>query len=330
MSIEEATQLLADLEPTGRHRVMDLVADTGIKVDGWAVKRGGLPVANPAASPAYCYEWAFGTEQETVTLCVWHDNLEVDGNQIVYRGNLRRLAAELESRTHDRRESEDFRSRAKSQASRARDFDLRCQDAWRLKQMIRFILLKGERAREVSLGRDSSKVEFRRLDPEPWTLLSYDMLTGDTNFVRGARNTELLPAPESEPDSEEVFEPVSPTYVDQFDLDANPERREASGTVWIRSAQVRADVLARAAGCCEACGTPGFRMANGALYLETHHVIPLSTSGPDAMWNVVAVCANDHRIAHYSEVREDWRDRMIEQLSTLYPHVRERLRALCL
>jgi predicted HNH restriction endonuclease len=63
----------------------------------------------------------------------------------------------------------------------------------------------------------------------------------------------------------------------------------------------------------------GFRMANGAIYLETHHVIPLSEKGLDVVWNVVAVCPNDHRIAHYGVEREAWRHRMLRHLSLLYP-----------
>jgi 5-methylcytosine-specific restriction protein A len=323
MSSEDAVQTLTALEPTERHRVMDMVAATGISVDAWAVKRGGLPVASPAANPAYCYEWAFGTEMEPVTLCVWHETLAVEGDQVVYRSNLRRAASELESRASDRFETDEFRSRAKSQAKRARDFDIRCQQAWNRKQPVRMILLKGDRARESSFGQDSSKVEFRRLDPEPWTLVSYDWNTGDALFVRSLPVVDL---PQADPVIEEVSVPI---YVDQFDLGAVPERREATGTVWIRSAQVRAAVLARAAGCCEACGNPGFPMSSGAVYLETHHVIQLSSNGPDAVWNVVAVCANDHRMAHFAEAREAWRDKMIDHLSGLYPHARAPLRSLC-
>lgn len=321
--MEAASRTLAALEPSERHRVMDMVAATGISVDAWAVKRGGLPVANPAANPAYCYEWAFGTESEPVTLCIWHETLAVEGERLVYRGNLRRAARDLESRASDRFETEEFRSRAKSQAKRARDFDVRVQHAWTQKKPVRMILLKGERASESSLGHDSSKVEFRRLDPEPWTLVSYDWETGDTLFVRG-----VVAADRPHSKDSVIEENPEPVYVDQFDLDAVPEKRDVTGAVWTRSAQVRAAVLARAAGCCEACGTPGFRMASGAVYLETHHVIPLSAKGPDAVWNVVAVCPNDHRMAHFADVRDAWQDRMIAHLSGLYPQVRDRLRAL--
>ncbi len=321
MGNTDLTASLTLLEPTERHRVMDLVAATGVSIESWAVKRGGLPVANPAANPAFCYEWAFGEESEPVVLCVWHETLVIEDDRIVYRGNLRRSASELESRSNDRFQSDDLRSRAKSQAKRARDFDIRCQDAWRLKRPVRLILLKGERASENNLGRDSSKVEYRLLDSEPWMLASYDMFTGEIHLVRGespaGEETSHASSGAALGLDKETIE-MQP-YLDQFDMVEAPQRREVQGSGYIRSALVRAEVLRRAAGVCEACGDSGFRMANGAIYLETHHVVPLSQSGPDVVWNVVAVCANDHRVAHFGELREEWRSRMIDHLSRCYP-----------
>ncbi len=319
MSSADLRAVLADLEPVQRHRVMDLVEASGISVAGWAIKQGGLPVANPSANPAYCYEWAFGAKGEPIALCVWHDGLLVDGDQLDYRGNLRQLALRLEAKATDRWEPAKHRNRAKSQARRARDFDIRCQDAWREKLPVRFILLKGEQADDSALGRDSSLVEFRRLDQEPWHLSQYDMMTGDFRFVRGFAVEES--AVEAEVAGTDVYEQIAleQPYVDQFDVVEKLEKRELQGSSYVRSAQVRAEVLVRAAGLCEACGEQGFRMANGAIYLETHHVVPLSQSGPDVKWNVVAVCANDHRIAHFGENREGWRNHMIEHLSKCYP-----------
>lgn len=319
MSNATLASLLTELEPVQRHRVMDLVEASGISVAVWAIKQGGLPVANPSANPAYCYEWAFGEKGEPIALCVWHDGLQVDGEELNYRGNLRQLALRLEAKSTDRYEPEKNRNRAKSQARRARDFDIRCQDAWREKLPVRFILLKGEQADDSALGRDSSLVEFRRLDQEPWHLAHYDMMTGDFRFVRGsAMEGAAVEAGVAGTDADDHVALEQP-YADQFDVVEPPEKREVQGSSYIRSAQVRAEVLVRAAGVCDACGEHGFRMANGAIYLETHHVVPLSQSGPDAVWNVVAVCANDHRIAHFGESRDEWRSRMIDHLATCYP-----------
>jgi 5-methylcytosine-specific restriction protein A len=73
------------------------------------------------------------------------------------------------------------------------------------------------------------------------------------------------------------------------------------GSAYQRDAEVRAYVLKRAKGKCEYCGIPGFAMAGGRRYLETHHVISLANQGPDRVDNVIAVCANDHRQAHYGD-----------------------------
>jgi 5-methylcytosine-specific restriction protein A len=318
MSTTDLSEVLQSLEPNERHRVMDLVAQAGINIEPWAIKQGGVAVAVPSANPKYCYEWAFGTGSEPVALCVWHSSLVIEGDNIIYRGNLRQLGIGLESRANDRFETDQFKSRAKKQAARARDFDIHCQDAWRLKLPIRFILLKGDMADSENLGQDSSKVEYRRLDPEPWSLVSYDIKTGDSYFVRGQATPEAVSelsideASTSETTDNHIF-------VDQFSAESHPEKRLVESEAFVRSAIVRAQVLNRAGGVCEACSQAGFRMANGSVYLETHHVIPLSENGPDKVWNIVAICANDHRIAHYCEIRDEWKARMVEHLISYYP-----------
>ena len=77
-----------------------------------------------------------------------------------------------------------------------------------------------------------------------------------------------------------------------------------------RSEAVRAYVLARADGTCEACGQPApFRTATGRLYLETHHIRRLSDAGPDDPRWVIALCPNCHRRAHHGEDKADFRNR---------------------
>lgn len=89
------------------------------------------------------------------------------------------------------------------------------------------------------------------------------------------------------------------------DLDAPlgntlPDRRDtAGGSRILRDAMVRRYVLRRAAGLCELCGAPGFVMDGGTPYLECHHVHGLAAGGPDTVDNVIALCANHHRQAHY-------------------------------
>jgi 5-methylcytosine-specific restriction enzyme A len=69
-----------------------------------------------------------------------------------------------------------------------------------------------------------------------------------------------------------------------------------------RSFAIKAYVLARAAGKCEACGKDApFRTRAGTPYLEPHHIRRLSDGGPDHPQWVLGVCPNCHRRAHYSE-----------------------------
>lgn len=67
-----------------------------------------------------------------------------------------------------------------------------------------------------------------------------------------------------------------------------------------RSDALRAYVLRRARGVCEACGKPApFHRRDGSPYLEPHHTRRLSDGGPDHPRWVGAVCANCHREIHH-------------------------------
>jgi 5-methylcytosine-specific restriction protein A len=83
--------------------------------------------------------------------------------------------------------------------------------------------------------------------------------------------------------------------------------REAKRRVFDRSAAVRAYVLRRADGHCEACGQPApFTTSAGLPYLEPHHIRRVSDGGPDDPAWVAGVCPNCHRRAHYSADREEF------------------------
>lgn len=68
-----------------------------------------------------------------------------------------------------------------------------------------------------------------------------------------------------------------------------------------RNPDVVAEVLIRAQGACEVCGSPApfTRKSNGSPYLEVHHVAQLAHGGDDTVENAIAVCPNCHRQQHY-------------------------------
>ena len=79
----------------------------------------------------------------------------------------------------------------------------------------------------------------------------------------------------------------------------DPDYQKAMRGSYKRNPVVRMAVLKRAAGKCEFCGIVPFAKVGGAAYLETHHIISLAEQGPDRLSNVIALCANHHREAHF-------------------------------
>lgn len=96
-----------------------------------------------------------------------------------------------------------------------------------------------------------------------------------------------------------------------------PETTPVSGVIFRRDKMVRDYVLNRAKGRCEYCGKTGFLMKNGKKYLEAHHVIALSCHGPDKVNNVIALCAEHHREAHFGVDKEQLNAGMLQKLISI-------------
>ena len=70
--------------------------------------------------------------------------------------------------------------------------------------------------------------------------------------------------------------------------------------IFLRDAGVVEAAKQRAAGRCEHCQADApFLTGAGLPYLEVHHVVPLSRDGEDRLENVLALCPNCHRKAHF-------------------------------
>ncbi|TXH73223.1 MAG: HNH endonuclease [Lysobacteraceae bacterium] len=264
--------VLDEIRPTERRRVIDLVREAGLDVSDWADFKGD----NPAENPKYCYEWAFTDHATLAVLNLWYESMFVDeSGHLSQQMNYRRFAIDLESKGGHA-----------IWARRARALDLALQDSVRLNFPIRVIVNEGRR-QDIEQGSDkASKVARRRLDVQLWSIAKYDWMTGDCLLVRGL---------------------IADRYVDQFSLtktDEHPDRIERRTSQYPRSEQVRIAVLIRACGCCEYCKQPGFETHDGRIYLETHHVIPLSEGGRDHTDNVAALCPEHHRQAHYGASRD--------------------------
>lgn len=95
-----------------------------------------------------------------------------------------------------------------------------------------------------------------------------------------------------------------------LDLDSIPVGFEVSdralivGYTYKRDFMVRSYVIKQANGICEYCKTRTFQVKNGTYFLEAHHIIALADQGQDTVDNVIALCPNHHREAHFGENAE--------------------------
>lgn len=85
-----------------------------------------------------------------------------------------------------------------------------------------------------------------------------------------------------------------------------------------REAAIKAYAIARANGRCEFCRhNAPFLMENGSAYLESHHILRLADDGPDDPRNVLGICPNCHRRAHFAHDRKQIKARMKRRAAVL-------------
>lgn len=276
--------IIESLKPAEKLRVMDLLALLGIDVSDWANFKGGAEKA--ASNPKYCYEWSYEDhEKNLIVLNLWHENIEVFNGALVQKLNLRKTAEQ---------------SHSSPQSRRAIKMDFSLQKAARLGWPVRVIICDGP-PREPDATRSST--DKRMLDSEPWHVQAYDSSSGDCLLVRGV---------------------VAPPFIDQFEVEKlrgdAPLRKETTTSSFERDPLVRRYVLERAKGYCELCGEKGFITAAGSVYLESHHIQPLSEGGVDGIDNVIALCPNHHREAHYGVDQDGFKIRCMGKLNkTMQP-----------
>jgi 5-methylcytosine-specific restriction protein A len=275
---------LQEIQPTKPNRIMTLVEGAGIDVSDWSNFRGGERRA--ASNPKYCYEWSFVQPGKVVVLNLWHKELSEDGNIIFQKLNLRNRSNSYQVGDPRKR--------------RASKMDSDIQLAYRSGLPIRVVVGAGTIRDASDPNAGASRMIRRLLDPLAWYIKSYDWNTGDCVLIRG---------------------PSSENFVDQFSSDsieiADVKKVLSASEVFLRNPEVRRRVLLRAKGRCEFCFEEGFKTVDSAIFLETHHVVPLSEGGPDTEKNVVAICPNDHREAHFGLRRHEIRDRLLNYLASL-------------
>lgn len=271
---------------SNRIRVIDLVEASGIDTSDWGnFKKGPM---HAASNPKYCYEWSFvdpQTPPKIVVLNLWESDMSLKEGVPTHRINFRDYIG---------------KSAKPVWINRAARMENAVRLAFERHLSVRVIVNIGKRRDRSDPNAAASQVAERRLDPVNWHVSFYDAKKHECEIRRG-----------------------SPTrFVDQFELDQTAvAEASAVGSVQKlvtqlqRSREVRGRVLSRAKGFCELCGQRGFLLRSGETYLETHHIVPLSENGPDSEANVIALCPNHHREAHYGAEAEIFRVRLVEIVS---------------
>lgn len=85
------------------------------------------------------------------------------------------------------------------------------------------------------------------------------------------------------------------------------EKRELA---YYRSQALKMYVVARSKGRCEGCGEKAPFKTKSGPFLECHHLHRLADGGPDHPKNVVALCPNCHRRAHYALDSESYNSQL--------------------
>ena len=304
----------AALKPKERRTVMDVVKAAGISVAPWAYRKDGKRVKRPNANPKYCYEWAFGGGGEPSLLCVWYDSIAVEGNQIVYRDNFTWHAKRLHGLVVDQAKTMEIRARSIDQEARARRFDDLVKQTFQAGKLVRLVLLGGKQQKEVALGQARSVVKFRLLDPESWHVHSYDEANGSYVVVRGAPSASR-PANAGDNQGDDAFNDIDEVPPGSIE----PEQIFGTYSGFKRDESVRNYVRNKAQGKCEYCGQLGFIKVDGKPYVEVHHILSLADRGPDTIENVIALCADHHREAHYGKNRLALEKKMAARLKRIRP-----------
>lgn len=101
-------------------------------------------------------------------------------------------------------------------------------------------------------------------------------------------------------------------------INGQPASLEGTYIRYSHDPKVISWALKYAQGICEACDSAApFVDQDDQPFLEVHHLLPLSQSGPDNTDNALAVCPNCHRKLHYAKDRNALIDELLEKIDRL-------------
>lgn len=146
---------------------------------------------------------------------------------------------------------------------------------------------------------------------------------GNLGLSIGRTTPNVLPPDAYEPTADTVLLEERAKLLVAAGFDAVPEgnmhpaRVAVNQTAFVRDPKVHAAVVVLSGGHCDACGDIGYELDDGSLFLEVHHVLPLSEGGPDVVSNAVAVCETCHGKLHKWKEREGLHKKLFKTVSRL-------------
>lgn len=169
--------------------------------------------------------------------------------------------------------------------------------------------------REVPTGgyTERNQVKACTSDATPAPLLAWILQVRGSGFTKVCsvcKPTAPLPLQPQETEAQQSLESqvaearkLSPTERAKLipSSDSPPTFYPTTSIAFVRNPFVAAEVLERANGLCEGCGSlaPFVRASDGTPYLEVHHKVRLADGGHDSVENAVALCPNCHRRRHF-------------------------------
>jgi 5-methylcytosine-specific restriction enzyme A len=272
-------EIYDSLRPTERHSVYSLLQGLKYDVSDW-IK---LKKLKPAQNPKYCYNWSFDNPKKSIAACIWHPEIQIEGNRIFQARNLRGTPSGTNP------------IKVATWKRRAKAVDGHLQAAYFSQLPIHAIIIDGRRRDSRDPMSDSSKVDFRKLDPVRWAVTEYDFETGNYVLLRGAK--PVVPFAET-------YDPEAAGYDE-----GEPRRafRQHRHREW-RARKDKIDSVLRKTArlVCEVVGCGfDFERRYGELgkgYAHVHHRIPLgmasSLGTKTKLEDLAVVCPNCHAMIH--------------------------------
>jgi hypothetical protein len=306
-SIEEKS-LLDKLKPQVRTNVIDVLKSLEIDVSSWGYRKNGSPIENPSLNSSKSSDWTYGgVGSETTVLFLWHSSLKIDtdGKTIFIKDSFKSYKEHYSSILGNTKEGS--KHSASPRYEKAQQFERVVAKLFESGGPCRVALLTAQDKNNQDDAGDERSVKFRELDSENWYVHGFSWISGEFKLVRG------------------ITQPIEAKMDSQFDLNEPPDKYPTTGSAYWRSLDIKEKVLSRSNGICEFCSTPAFQTYKNTLFLEVHHAVPLGKNGVDALWNVVAICPNHHREAHFGLRREEMLSKFVDYLGELYPESKSEL-----